>query len=281
MVNKMSRDSFRIFISSTWKDLVDERKQVMKAIHFLESPHVAMEYFSADPREPIEVCLEKVRSSNIYVGIIAHRYGTIVEETGMSYTQMEYEEAMRIGIPCLIYLRDPSFRVLPEDIEDNHESIEKLREFKSELLKRHTPSYFSDSHDLALKVLVSLSGQMKKEIDYETLSKIMSYATSNYLKIQKDNVSRFHYLQQRLDDLDLIKTSGWMCPVCGRILEESEIYYSFSMKHPVCVDCIVYRTNDVIENLEREHPSFISWMEGVRERAQKYIENGRLHLESN
>ena len=77
-----NRRTLRIFISSTSEDLVNERSQVLEGVLHLHFEHVAMEYFGADPRKPIEVCLDEVRRSDVYLGIIGHRYGTIVEETG-------------------------------------------------------------------------------------------------------------------------------------------------------------------------------------------------------
>ena len=139
-----SRKILRVFISSTRADLVKERELVLTAIRLLDFKDIAMEYFGADPRESIDVCLEKVRSSDIYVGIIAHRYGSIVEETGKSYTQMEYEEAIENDIPCLIYLRSDDFPIPPKNMERNGESIVKLEEFKSHLKEKHTPSCFVD-----------------------------------------------------------------------------------------------------------------------------------------
>ena len=85
-----------------------------------------MEYFGADPRQPIEVCLEKVRGSDVYVGIIGHRYGTIVEDFGKSYTEMEYEEATRKNLPCFLCLRSDDFPIPPKLGEQDPESFGKL-----------------------------------------------------------------------------------------------------------------------------------------------------------
>lgn len=156
MVSKDKR-TFRVFISSTEEDLKNERSQTLEAVHRLRFQDVAMEYFGADPRRPIEVCLEEVRKSDVFVGIVGHRYGSIIEETGKSYAHMEYDEARRINLPCLIYLRSDDIPILPRFMERNPESIIKLDEFKATLLKRHTVCYFENSSDLAVKVTADLS----------------------------------------------------------------------------------------------------------------------------
>lgn len=152
-----NRRTLRIFISSTSEDLVNERSQVLEGVRHLHFEHVAMEYFGADPRKPIEVCLDEVRRSDVYLGIIGHRYGTIVEETGKSYTHMEYEEATRIGLPRLIYFRSDDVPILPRFVENNPESLTKLNEFKDILREKLTIYYFKDSSDLAIRVVADLS----------------------------------------------------------------------------------------------------------------------------
>lgn len=149
--------SLRVFISSTSDDLEDERFQVLEAVRQLHFEHIAMEYFGADPRQPIEVCLEQVGRSDVFLGIVGHRYGSIVEETGKSYTQMEYEEARRIAIPCLIYLRSDEVPILPKFMERTPESFVKLDEFKATLRGQHTVHYFKGASDLAVRVVVELS----------------------------------------------------------------------------------------------------------------------------
>jgi hypothetical protein len=227
-----------------------------------------MEYFGADPREPIDVCLEKVRKADVYVGIVAHRYGKIVEETGKSYTQMEYEEAIGKGLPCLIYIRSDEFPIPPKFMEKNPASISKLELFKFTLKSRHTPSYFNDGNDLAIKVVVDLSKRVKS-IDYEVLNGILAYVASRFRRIQEDNDFKFHYLQNRLETLGLVKYTSMACPVCGRLLEKDEP--TFSMKHPVCADCLVWRIEEVRRQLMTEHPEFLSDIDPLRKEAEVYL----------
>lgn len=164
-VSKEKR-TLRVFVSSTADDLEKERSQVLDAVRQLHFQHVAMEYFGADPRQPIKVCLEKVRRSDVFVGIVGHRYGSIVEETGKSYTHMEYNEATKVGLPLLIYLRSEDVPILPKFMERKPESLAKLDEFKAILRERHTVYYFKDGSDLAVRVVVDLSS-LAEGLTYE------------------------------------------------------------------------------------------------------------------
>jgi hypothetical protein len=44
----------------------------------------------------------------VYLGVFGMRYGSIDEESGRSITELEYREARRAGLPCMIYLIDES-----------------------------------------------------------------------------------------------------------------------------------------------------------------------------
>lgn len=175
---------FRVFISSTSEDLKDERSLVLEGVKHLQYQHVAMEYFGADPRQPIEVSLDRVRESDVYIGIVGHRYGSIVNETGKSYTHMEYDEAIRIGLPCLTYLRSDDVPILPKFMEKNPELLRKLTEFKDILQERHTVHYFRNSSDLAVRVvadLASLAEGLTYEEQFESPLSILRKNTINLI----------------------------------------------------------------------------------------------------
>ena len=72
----------RVYISSTYKDLVDIRQQVAKALRMFGHEAVAMEDYVAEGARPLDVCLRDVASSEIYVGIFAFRYGFAFSRCG-------------------------------------------------------------------------------------------------------------------------------------------------------------------------------------------------------
>ena len=91
----------KVYISSTYKDLVPYRDAIRDMFQHkgLQEEYlvIGMEgYVSENGKKPIEVCLEDVREVDIYILILAQRYGSIVEGEGISYTEMEYREARRM-----------------------------------------------------------------------------------------------------------------------------------------------------------------------------------------
>jgi hypothetical protein len=92
-----------IGVCSTFSDLSQEREAVLDAIRRLKLQHDSMEFLGARAEQPIEICLEEVRASDVLVVIVSHRYGSIVPELGISYSEAEYSEGFRLRKPCLVY----------------------------------------------------------------------------------------------------------------------------------------------------------------------------------
>lgn len=98
----------KVYISSTYKDLVPYRNAIrdMFGSKGLQDEYslVSMEgYVSENNKRAIEVCLEDVQNADIYILILAKRYGSIVEGTNKSYTEMEYDEAMKTAKTNSLY----------------------------------------------------------------------------------------------------------------------------------------------------------------------------------
>ena len=147
---------FNVFLSSTYEDLTDHRQKAIEALHRLQTGVTAMEYFCASPDNPRNQCLKNVREADLYVGIIGVRYGSIDPESGLSYTEEEYNEAKKNGIHSLLFLIDEGKASMrPRDFD--YENINTLNLFKSRLRKDHTVDFFSSPEDLAVKMTTAIA----------------------------------------------------------------------------------------------------------------------------
>ncbi|MBW8873858.1 MAG: DUF4062 domain-containing protein [Acidobacteria bacterium] len=116
----------RIYISSTFKDLIQERLAAREAVLTLEHLPRYMESYTASEECPLDICLEDVRSCQAYVGILAWRYGFVPPSYSKSITHLEYEEAGRSGIPRLLFLLADN-APWPADRRDGDPRIAALR----------------------------------------------------------------------------------------------------------------------------------------------------------
>jgi uncharacterized protein DUF4062/iSTAND domain-containing protein len=143
----------RIYVSSTFKDLEQERKMARDAILTLEHLPRCMENYTACEERPIENCLRDVRTCEGYVGVFAWRYGFVHPQESKSVTHLEYEEAGRRGIPRLIFiLRDGA--PWPPDRREDNPQIAKLR---AELQLDRSCRFFSTPDELRAEVIAAVS----------------------------------------------------------------------------------------------------------------------------
>jgi hypothetical protein len=138
-----------VFVSSTYLDLQPERSAVREAVLRLQCRFAGLEYFGSDPERPLQVSLNLVKHATIYVGIIAHRYGTVDSDSGKSITQLEYEFARDRGIPTLIYIKEPLSLVEPTSqyIDFDAVSRGRLAQFRKPC---KATAWFSGSLALAI-----------------------------------------------------------------------------------------------------------------------------------
>ena len=95
---------YQIFISSTYEDLKEERKKVQDTILSMYQFPIGMEMFSAADEEQWEIIRETIDSSDYYVLIIGHRYGSVIDKgkyAGISYTQKEFRYALKTKNTCI------------------------------------------------------------------------------------------------------------------------------------------------------------------------------------
>ena len=109
-----------IYVSSTFRDLREHRTAVRDALRGLGHVDVAMEHYAAEGRPPLERCLEDVAACDLYVLIVAWRYGhRPAGHDGRSITELEYRAAGDADKHRLVFLldEDEPWRQ-PQDLED-------------------------------------------------------------------------------------------------------------------------------------------------------------------
>lgn len=154
---------YQVFISSTYSDLVEERRKVLDVLLMADCIPAGMEAFVATDIEQFEVIKKVIDLCDYYVLIIGKRYGSIHPETGISYTEMEYNYAISKDVPVLVFALDDSVD-LPEDkCESDSEKIEKLKAFRSKAMTNRLASIWHSADELTGRLAVSIM-KAKSEI---------------------------------------------------------------------------------------------------------------------
>jgi Domain of unknown function (DUF4062) len=138
----------KVFLSSTKIDLDPERQAVYDELAS-EYEVVRMEDFGSASEDALSRCLQAVAESQAYVLLLGHRYGSTVANTGLSYTQSEYEAARLAGVEVLAYVR-AGF----DDALASADDPVRLKDFRDQLEEAHWVDrpYFTSPEQLAAAV---------------------------------------------------------------------------------------------------------------------------------
>lgn len=146
---------FQVFVSSTYSDLVEERFKVAQAVIDADCFPAGMESFPASGDEQFDYIRKVIDQSDYYVLVIGGRYGSR-GKNGISYTEMEFNYAVKVGLPILVFPhKEPE--LLPLERRDlDSESLELLDKFKSRALDGRLAKFWVDGDALANQVMRSL-----------------------------------------------------------------------------------------------------------------------------
>jgi hypothetical protein len=146
---------YQVFVSSTYKDLIDERQKVIEALLGKNCFPVGMEYFPAANDDQFTVIKRLIDSCDYYILIIGGRYGSVEPKSGKSYTQLEFEYAISKGIPVASFYHNDINRLTGDKLEENDNGKKKLEEFKA-LVQTKLCDHWESAYELAFKVNKSL-----------------------------------------------------------------------------------------------------------------------------
>ncbi|MFC4687127.1 DUF4062 domain-containing protein [Epilithonimonas pallida] len=121
---------YQVFVSSTYEDLKDERKEVIQALLELDCIPVGMEMFPAADEDQWSLIKDLIVDCDYYILIIGGRYGSLSKE-GISYTQKEYEFAIENGIPSISFLHKTPDQIIVAKTDKDKIKTELLENFRN------------------------------------------------------------------------------------------------------------------------------------------------------
>jgi formylglycine-generating enzyme required for sulfatase activity len=147
-----------VYVSSTFIDLEGHRAALKIALEKVRYDVDCMEKYTAFDQRPLDRCLADVAAADVYVLLIAHRYGYRPPENNpqrRSITQLEYEQASSHGKPRLVFTVDRKKEWLPDWIDSGDDAID-LAAFRAEVETKHGVERFTTPDQLASLVLQAL-----------------------------------------------------------------------------------------------------------------------------
>jgi tetratricopeptide (TPR) repeat protein len=158
----------KIYLSSTYTDLVEHRQQVYDILRKMRYDVIAMEDYVAIDERPLDKCLADVASCDIYVGVFAWRYGCVPPGQECSITELEYRQAGKSGLERLIFLLDedaPWPRQYMDEVTGESERGTKIKALRAELMTAHLLQFFKSPEELAGQVAASVARWAQAQLD--------------------------------------------------------------------------------------------------------------------
>ena len=150
---------YQVFISSTYADLKEERRSVIQTVIELNCLPAGMELFPAADEAQLAFIKRVIDDCDYYLLIIGGKYGS-VDETGVSYTEQEYDYAVSRGLRVIALVHEN-----PDDIplgksEKDAASREKLQRFRDKVCKGRLVKFWKNASELPGLVALNLSHAM-------------------------------------------------------------------------------------------------------------------------
>lgn len=145
---------YQVFVSSTFKDLLESRQEVMQALLELDCIPAGMELFPAADDDQWTLIKRVIDDCDYYIVIIGGRYGSLGPE-GKSFTQLEYEYAVKQGKPVIAFLHKEPGTLSADNSEKNPENSKKLEDFR-DLAQQKMVRFWTTPADLGSAVSRSI-----------------------------------------------------------------------------------------------------------------------------
>ncbi|MEG2848085.1 MAG: DUF4062 domain-containing protein [Bacilli bacterium] len=167
----MKNKKYQIFISSTYKDLIDERQEVVQTILKLHHIPAGMELFNGGDSQ-WETIKKWIDESDVYILILGGRYGSIDPKRNLSYTELEYRYALQNKKPAFTVVLTDDFI---EQKKKNHvyngglekdiievENKEKYNDFKTFVMDNTVVRFVKNLDCITGEVAIEISAKEKK-----------------------------------------------------------------------------------------------------------------------
>ena len=136
---------YQFFVSSTYLDLKQERKEIFNILLRSNCIPSGMEFFPSIDLEQFKLIKKNIELCDYYLLIIKKRYGSVCSATNKSYTEMEYDYAIQKDIPVIAFVYDVN-------VHDK-----RLKSFITKVTTDRTVSFWRNKSELIKNVATSIN----------------------------------------------------------------------------------------------------------------------------
>ncbi|KXZ67331.1 MULTISPECIES: DUF4062 domain-containing protein [Acinetobacter] len=151
---------YQVFVSSTFKDLEEERKHIIQTLMEMDCIPAGMELFPAADEEQWDFIKKVIDDCDYYLLLIGGRYGSLSPE-GIGYTEMEYNYAVSKGMKVIALVHGEPNNLAQIKCERDPHLQEKLEQFRARVCTGRLVKFWKNSDQISGIVSLSLSKTIK------------------------------------------------------------------------------------------------------------------------
>lgn len=158
----MATKKYQVFVSSTFRDLVEERQDAIRNILDLNHIPAGMELFPAADVEQLGYIKKVIDECDYYLLIIGGRYGSMDAE-GVSFTEREYDYAVETGKVVLAFVHDDPSQIPVAKSDTEPKVYAALQAFRHKVMSGRLVKTWTSRQNLeplVLKALMHAFNQM-------------------------------------------------------------------------------------------------------------------------
>lgn len=145
----------RVFVSSTYTDLLPERQAVLQTLLEADCIPAGMELFPATDDDKWTLITRVIRGCDYYIVVVGGRYGSVDPVHDIGFTEREYDYAESIGLPIMAFLHAAPGKIELDKSELSFDTRTRLQAFRKKV-ERRTVKYWSTPDELGAQVAKSL-----------------------------------------------------------------------------------------------------------------------------
>ena len=146
---------YQIFVSSTFRDLVEERQDTIRSILDLGHIPAGMELFPASDIDQLVYIKKVIDECDYYILVIGGRYGSL-DEQGISFTEREYDYAVDSGKVVLAFVHGSADSIPLGKSDTSPNLVAALSKFREKVMQGRLVKSWTTRESLESLVIKSI-----------------------------------------------------------------------------------------------------------------------------
>lgn len=158
--NKDIEKKYQIFVSSTYSDLIDERKEATQALLECGCIPAGMELFPAASKKQWDIIKSVIDDCDAYILILAGRYGSMGNDdrgNKVGYTEMEFNYALEKNKPIIGFLHNDIGAIEARKVETSEDGRKRLADFYEKVKDGRLIKYWTNKDNLKAVIFQSVT----------------------------------------------------------------------------------------------------------------------------